>query len=146
LGIISIRVSSDIPVQSSYLPLISLFFMLNILFTFVSFAWFVAYNRFKSEKYLPLFLIKIIDIIFKKNPHKMNEQVALNQVNENNQQTECNAESYDNVINDPDLNLSELLHKNGSYFNEKLNKFNLIGFIFMVVFMFISYFYILLSI
>ena len=120
--------------------------MLNILFTFVSFAWFVAYNRFKSEKYLPLFLINIIDIIFKKKTHKINEQVALNQINENNQQTECNVESYDNVINDPDLNLSELLHKNGPYFNEQLNKFNLIGFIFMIVFMFISYLYILLNI
>lgn len=58
MAIISVRVSSDIPVQSEYLPMISLYFLLSTFFTFISFNWFVAANYLKSTKNLPKWLGK----------------------------------------------------------------------------------------
>ena len=57
MAIISVRVSNDIPIQSEYLPLITLYFVLSLLFTFISFAWFVYLEYLKSQKYLPAFTI-----------------------------------------------------------------------------------------
>ena len=37
MGIISVRVASDIPIQSEYLPLISLYFLLGMFYTFLAF-------------------------------------------------------------------------------------------------------------
>ena len=65
MGIISIRVSADIPVQSSYLPLISLFFLMNLLFTFISFVWFVFAEQFRTKNYLPSFFINVSDFYSK---------------------------------------------------------------------------------
>jgi hypothetical protein len=58
MGIISVRISSDIPIQSEYLPLISLFFFLSLLFTFISFNWFVIVNSFRTNNSIP-FVLKI---------------------------------------------------------------------------------------
>ncbi len=35
----SLRVSSDIPIQSDYLPLITLYMILSILYTLFGFVW-----------------------------------------------------------------------------------------------------------
>ena len=53
MAIISVRVSSDIPVQSEYLPLIYVYFLLGLLYTFVSFIWFLISNVYKTNNYLP---------------------------------------------------------------------------------------------
>ena len=50
------RVSSDIPVQSDYMPLISVFFFLSILFTFISFVWFVIAEKLRTKKFKLNFL------------------------------------------------------------------------------------------
>lgn len=71
LGIISIRVSGDIPIQSSYLPLISVFFILNLLFIFVAFGWFCVLNQFRTKRYLPKFLSWILGIFSKKTKAKI---------------------------------------------------------------------------
>ena len=57
MAIISVRVSNDIPIQSEYLPLITLYFVLSLFYTFISFAWFVYLEYLKSQKYLPAFTI-----------------------------------------------------------------------------------------
>jgi hypothetical protein len=49
--------------------------MLNLLFTFVSFAWFVASDQFRTKKYLPSILLKIMDNCYKKKLTKRNKQV-----------------------------------------------------------------------
>jgi hypothetical protein len=59
MAIISVRVSADIPIQSEYLPLISLYFFLGLLFTFLSFNWFVVINSFRTNKSVPL-ILKIV--------------------------------------------------------------------------------------
>ena len=75
MGIISVRVSGDIPIQSEYFPLISLYFFLSLFFTFTSFLWFATVSILREKKYLPLWLIKlsrrkkIIDEICKNSEH-----------------------------------------------------------------------------
>ena len=56
MAIISVRVSSDIPVQSDYLPLISLFFILSLFYTFISLYWFVLANYLRTKNKIPSFL------------------------------------------------------------------------------------------
>lgn len=56
MAIISVRVASDIPIQSDYLPLISLYFILSLFYTFISLNWFVLLNHFRSKNSLPKFL------------------------------------------------------------------------------------------
>lgn len=66
--------ANDIPVQSDYLSLISLYFFLNLLFTFLSFLWFCLNETLKPKvfrakpfferflKYKRLFKVKPIEI------------------------------------------------------------------------------------
>jgi hypothetical protein len=139
LGIISIRVSSDIPVQSSHLPLINLFFMLNLLFTFVSFAWFVASDQFRTKKYLPSILLKIMDNCYKKKLTKGNKQV-----NVTKNVYDSTAEKLD-LIYENELS-NKLNAEIDSNFDIFLNAINIIAFFLMFLFMFTSYLYILLNI
>ena len=56
MAMISVRVSSDIPIQSDYLPLFSLYFFFGILYTFISFNWFIIANVYRTNNYLPKYL------------------------------------------------------------------------------------------
>ena len=38
----SLRISSDIPVQSEYLPLITLYMILSIVYTLLGFIWYFS--------------------------------------------------------------------------------------------------------
>ena len=58
LGINAVRVSSLIPVESNYMPFISVYFFLSMLYTFLAFIWFILAEYFRSKKYLPYFLLK----------------------------------------------------------------------------------------
>ena len=53
----SVRISSDIPNQSEYLPLITLYFLLSILYTFIGFMWFDFIH------FISLFLNKFLKFI-----------------------------------------------------------------------------------
>ena len=59
MAIISVRVSSDIPIQSDYMPLITLYFFLSILYTFSSFLWFVIAEHLKSNKIRIKFIVDL---------------------------------------------------------------------------------------
>ena len=63
------RVASDMPIHSEYLPLISLYFMLGMFYAFLSFNWFVAANVCRTKNYLPNFLKISLNFIngFKRN-------------------------------------------------------------------------------
>ena len=60
MAIISVRVSNDIPIQSEYLPLITLYFLLSLLYAFISVAWFVYLEDVKSKKNSSQILIKLL--------------------------------------------------------------------------------------
>ena len=82
------RVSSDIPVTSMYLPLISLFLFLCILNTFLSFFWFMIAEKLKSIKYksdVLLNMIKKMRKIFRKTEHKESEEPAEDEKKEEKQ-------------------------------------------------------------
>jgi len=118
--------------------------MLNLLFTFVSFSWFVASDQFRTKKYLPSFLLKIMDVFFRKKLNKRNKQVNVitkKEENSKNEQIELTAENHVVAVVSK-LNESP---KNELYFNEKLNALNLVAFFLMFIFMFVSYLYILLN-
>ena len=61
----AVRISSDIPTQSDYLPLISLYMFLSIFYALISMSWFVSLNHFTSKKYLPKIILKVTWIVRK---------------------------------------------------------------------------------
>lgn len=64
-SVYSLRVAGDIPIQSEYLPLITLYFIISTVYTLISFMWFILGNYFMTNVYLPKFLIKICDFFTK---------------------------------------------------------------------------------
>jgi hypothetical protein len=59
-GVYSINVSASFPLQSDYIPTITLYFLLSVLYTFLSLAWFVIAEFLKKQKNLPFLLEKMI--------------------------------------------------------------------------------------
>ena len=55
-SVYSLRVSSEIPVESDFLPMVTLYFILGITYTFVSFNWFILANELAQKKDWPKFL------------------------------------------------------------------------------------------
>jgi hypothetical protein len=64
-AVTGLRISGEIPVQSNYLPLITLYILLSILYTFAGFTWFIIANRLSKRHHLPEFLIKIAFMVKK---------------------------------------------------------------------------------
>ena len=61
LGINSVRVSSLIPIESRFTPLISFYFFLSMLYTFLAFVWFILAEYLKTRtKNWPTFILKIL--------------------------------------------------------------------------------------
>jgi hypothetical protein len=63
-GVYSLRVSSDLPVQSQYFPVISYYFLFSILYTLLSLIWFVSANYYLTNK-LPKILSGLASILNK---------------------------------------------------------------------------------
>ena len=51
-----LRISSDIPVQSEYLPIIGYYFIFVITFILIDFIWFIILNYFANIEHLPRYL------------------------------------------------------------------------------------------
>ncbi len=60
LGINSVRVSSLIPLESRFMSLISLYFFLSMLYTFLAFIWFIMAEYLKTRKFFPIFVLKAL--------------------------------------------------------------------------------------
>ena len=52
-----LRISSDIPVQSEYLPIIGYYFIFVITFILIDFIWFIILNYFANIEHLPRYLV-----------------------------------------------------------------------------------------
>lgn len=70
-SVYSLRISGDIPMQSEYLPLITLYFVLSISYTFFSLFWFILANYFLTKTYLPKLVLLIGDGLHKLNTVKI---------------------------------------------------------------------------
>ena len=65
MAIISVRAAGDLPIISDYMPLISWYFFLSLLFTFASFMWFSACNFYRTTGSLPLILKTMAILLLK---------------------------------------------------------------------------------
>ncbi len=75
LAIISVRVSSDIPTQSRVLPLISLYFMMSLFYTSISFIWFVVYEQlFTTRKHCCKFIRELNVFIYRETKKQQDEE------------------------------------------------------------------------
>jgi hypothetical protein len=120
-GIYSIRVSSDLPVQSDYLPTISIYYISSILFTVISVFWFYYFNLMQTSNSIPKFfknfvraLKKLSQKLDKKKPKIQNkvEIVDLEREKENkneDQKIQTTVESDKNKTCD---DKEELVEKN----------------------------------
>jgi hypothetical protein len=52
-SVYSLRIASDIPTQSEYLPSITLYFLLSTSYVLLALSWFICENFFRSNSFLP---------------------------------------------------------------------------------------------
>ena len=62
-SVYSLRISSDMPVESNFVPMVTLYFILGISYTFLSFIWFIIANEFLTKNYLPRYLVLVASVI-----------------------------------------------------------------------------------
>ena len=75
LGVYGINVANIFPLQSDYIPTITIYFIMGITYTFLCLLWFVYAEYLKSKDKLPFVLVKIAAVSkilcfcsFKKSP------------------------------------------------------------------------------
>ena len=54
----SVKVASEMPVESEFLPMVNLYYVLGITYVFLAFNWFIIAERFLQKKRIPKFLVK----------------------------------------------------------------------------------------
>jgi hypothetical protein len=59
MAVISVRAAGDLPIISDYMPLIGLYFLLSMLYTFLSLIWFAACNSLRTNSSLPIFVNRL---------------------------------------------------------------------------------------
>ena len=59
LGVYGINVANIFPLQSDYIPTITIYFIMGITYTFLCLLWFVYAEYLKSKDKMPPFLIKV---------------------------------------------------------------------------------------
>jgi hypothetical protein len=59
----SVRISSDIPIQSDYVPKITIYFVLSFFYNLFSIVWFKIYNYMGEKKSIPWILANYCDIL-----------------------------------------------------------------------------------
>ena len=80
LAVYSLRVSADLPVQSEYFPLISVYFFIGLLLTFISLVWFVVANSFNVNQHVPYILEKMTGVFLKKIEPEVNSRQHIENV------------------------------------------------------------------
>ena len=75
-SVTAVRISDDIPTQSEYLPLVTLYMMLSMIYTFIGMLFFILIESFSKNKnipggflFIPILVQKLID--FKRNQVKV---------------------------------------------------------------------------
>jgi hypothetical protein len=75
-GVYSLRVATDLPVQSQYFPVISYYFLFSLFYTLISMIWFVMANYYMTKNKTPFLLDKLADLLSKICCWKMPAPVA----------------------------------------------------------------------
>ena len=63
LAIYSLRISGDFPSQGEYIPIISIYFALELVLTFVSMIWFTCAECMRTKQHMPTFLAKLAQFL-----------------------------------------------------------------------------------
>ena len=124
MGINSVRLTSLIPLESRFLSLISVYFFLSMLYTFIAFVWFILVEYFRARKYLPNCILKATGsylLVFKKmKKNKIESEVASDSAS-------TNIEDNIRVLNTSMFFFSLVRHAfilfNRLVFNIRLNSF-----------------------
>ena len=63
LAIYSVRIASDFPAQGEYIPIISLYFVLGLFFTFISLVWFTYAEYMRTKQRMPACLAQLAKLL-----------------------------------------------------------------------------------
>ena len=153
-GVYALRISSDLPVQSEYMPLVSIYFNICILYTLISLIWFAIANYFVDKTRLPkclkLFAVKIRSILFSRKRVKQ----MTSQNNEQRHVDDTIIFNLDNLTNKSIIENSKFGGLNSEYlkklekkeFDSNLNVLNMFVFLFVFIVMIVSNLIIWLSV
>jgi hypothetical protein len=64
-AVYSLRISSELPVQSEHIPTITIYYIVSIVLTLMVMLWFYLFNAIQASGHIPLFLLKIVLLIRK---------------------------------------------------------------------------------
>ena len=59
LAIYSVRIASDFPAQGEYIPIISIYFVLGLFYTFISLVWFTYAEYMRTKQRMPACLTQL---------------------------------------------------------------------------------------
>lgn len=107
-SVYSLRVSGDIPIQSEYVPLITLYFLFSTVFTLVAFLWFLLANHFKERSTMPNVLLNLTDFILRKADHLKSKAI------DKTLKIKPDLKPTDNETNETDYNLEKNHDENNS--------------------------------
>ena len=125
-AVTGLRISGEIPVQSDYLPLITLYILLSILYTFAGFTWFIIANKLSKKHRLPGFLSKIAYVVKKalfwifKNKSKGYTLTDTNSIELNNKLRESEKCNFCNRCKNCEARLAD--EKNRKMANEEIRE------------------------
>ena len=64
-AVYALRIATDMPVQSDYMPDIASYFLSSISFNMIAFVWFIFLNRYVSRSEIPILLELFADLLNK---------------------------------------------------------------------------------
>ncbi len=62
-GVYALKINGDMPTQSEYIPLVSVYFLVATLYTLLSLMWFVMANYFVIKNHIPNLLVLIVQAV-----------------------------------------------------------------------------------
>ena len=65
-GVYALKINGDMPTQSEYIPLVSIYFLIATLYTLLSLIWFVMANYFGIKNHIPKPLVLIAQTLQRK--------------------------------------------------------------------------------
>ena len=116
-AVYALRVSTDLPVQSEFIPFITVYYIASIFLTFLSMIWFCFLNRMQTKNHIPLLLRKlailVLNIPIFKKPFKIKNS-KISEIKKMDQ-SNCENQNVENEMNAP------ISNKNISIPSEKNN-------------------------
>ena len=64
-AVYALRVGNELPVQSDFVPSITIYYTASIILTFISMLWFYYFNKIQASERIPFFLHKVVKWIRK---------------------------------------------------------------------------------